>query len=418
VEKPGVVGVTGLVLLLAAAPVGKGRLIDAASVLPALAAVPPAAFTGTPVSSVVELADPLDPQTVLTRIRAAAAVPGPLSLCIAGQLHVDRRQRLLHVALARTSTATLRYTALPWHWLAGELSRRAPGTTTVLVDLVADAEAWREASDVERLRLGAGVRLYGRVAAQPARGPLALPAYLGACAGLWRSGARPPLAVVHQHAAARAAQEGPAEAVLLASEPGQGAVPPPPRAAPPVPPHAAPATRPPAGSPARPGTAPVFTAAAVAAPPPAAAAPGDPHPAILAAAGAGRHGEAAAMAAAWESEALRAHGPRSLQAVHWLEVRADLARLAEDPARSCQLWTTAAETRLALGQHSGAAELEGAVNRAHHQWQLLTDADQARTLGRVLLAVRVRVPGPGGAALAALERALAQQSVGALHPAP
>ncbi|MQS38812.1 hypothetical protein FFZ77_25455, partial [Streptomyces katsurahamanus] len=37
----------GTALLIAAAPAGKGRLVDASSVLPSLAAVPPSALTGT-----------------------------------------------------------------------------------------------------------------------------------------------------------------------------------------------------------------------------------------------------------------------------------------------------------------------------------------------------------------------------------
>ncbi|MGW1927642.1 hypothetical protein ACWCQ0_54800, partial [Streptomyces massasporeus] len=69
---------TGTAFLLAAAPAGRGRAMDAASVLPALAAVPPGVLTGTGTATLVELADPLDPQTVLTRLRAAAASPGPL----------------------------------------------------------------------------------------------------------------------------------------------------------------------------------------------------------------------------------------------------------------------------------------------------------------------------------------------------
>ncbi|MQT03207.1 hypothetical protein FF041_24345, partial [Streptomyces jumonjinensis] len=128
----------GTALLIAAAPAGKGRLVDASSVLPSLAAVPPSALTGTRAATVVELADPLDPQTVLTRIRAAAASPGPLFLYLAGQLQLDRKQRRVHLALARSTAATLRYTGLPWHWLASELTIRRPGTTTVFVDLVAD----------------------------------------------------------------------------------------------------------------------------------------------------------------------------------------------------------------------------------------------------------------------------------------
>ena len=115
---------SGTALLIAAAPAGKGCLIDATSVLPTLAAVPPGILTGTTTATIVELTDPADPQTVLTRIRAAAAAPGPLSLYITGQLHLDHKQHLIHLALARTTPTTLRYTALPWHWLASELKVR------------------------------------------------------------------------------------------------------------------------------------------------------------------------------------------------------------------------------------------------------------------------------------------------------
>ncbi|MFB9515082.1 hypothetical protein [Streptomyces purpureus] len=388
----------GTALLLAAAPAGKGRVIDAASALPALAAVPPSALTGTGAATVVELADPLDPQTVLTRLRAAAAAPGPLSVYIAGQLHLDRRQGLPHLALARTATATLRYTALPWHWLAGELKIRRPGTTRVVVDLVADAEVWeRWAGHGTLLSLGQGTSLYGRVAPPPPRRTVVLPAYLKAYASIWRSGARPPLPLLHEQAAARAgAEDG---AVLLATD-GTAPTPWPSGAmtgmAPPAGPSApltTSATPPPAG--------PVAAAApAVAAPAP------DPHPAILAAAQAGRHAEAAAAAAAWEQDALRLHGPRSPQAIHWMEVRADLARLAQDPARSCELWLVAARARLDAGGSPADRDVEGAVDRAHHQWERLTDPARAQALAPALVALRERVPGRQPGAVEALRRRL------------
>ena len=132
----------GTVLLLAASPLGRGRLVDAAGVLPVLAAVAPAVLSGTDTANVVELADPLEPQAVLTRLRAAAAAPGPLTVYIAGQLQLDRRQRLPHLALARTTAATVRYTALPWHWIREELRLRSAADTALVVDLHADAEAW------------------------------------------------------------------------------------------------------------------------------------------------------------------------------------------------------------------------------------------------------------------------------------
>ncbi|MER5459940.1 hypothetical protein ABT010_04440 [Streptomyces sp. NPDC002668] len=355
----------GTALLIAAAPVGKGRLIDASSVLPALAAVPPSALTGTPTATVIELADPLDPQTVLTRIRAAAIAEGPLYLYIAGQLQLDRRQRLLHLALARTTPTTVRYTALPWHWLAGELAVRRPDTTTVVVDLVADHEAWQHIV-TEGLALGHGVRLYGRIApASPRRGT-AVPAYLKACAAIWRSGARPDRATLHEQAAARAGSD---DALLLTVGP------------PPL-----------VGIPA------AETAAAVAV--------ADPHPAILAAAQAGRHGEAAAAAAAWEQQELRTHGPGSVQAIHWLEVRADLARLAHDPGLSCELWMAAAAARLTRRQAPDDPDVEGAVDRAHHQWEQIRDLPRARSLAPALVRLRQSVPGRQRGALQVLQRRL------------
>ncbi|MFE5481069.1 hypothetical protein [Streptomyces sp. NPDC056527] len=517
------VDTVGTAVLLAAAPAGRGRAVDAASVLPALAAVPPSALTGTPVATVVELADPLDPQTVLTRLRAAAATPGPLAVYLAGQLQLDRRQHLPHLALARSTPTTLRYTGLPWHWLAAELAARRPGTTTVVADLVVDPELWQRLRTAPGLlSLGPGPHLYGRVAPAPRRGDPATPEYLRHFATIWRTGARPPLPHLHAEAAA---QRAGSEALLLTPTPGAAApgglplpgngpapspagraepvtvgaphgapapavapasygasapvaVPAPQSALGPVPESAPPGATVPGpvpvpglrGAPApfaapAPDAAPVPVPAATAigasapvpglrqasapvtrydaAPVPVsapyrAAVPGpigttaaapavgaptrsgnppappmpspapvgvpDPHPAILAAAQAGRHGEAVAVAVAWEQEALRRYGPRSQQAVHWMEVRADLARLAGEPARSCELWIAAAQARLGLSQEPGEPDVEGAVDRAHHQWEQIEDPARARELGPALVALRERVPGRKAGALAAVQR--------------
>ncbi|MFF8278417.1 hypothetical protein ACF05T_20270 [Streptomyces lateritius] len=502
------VDTVGTAVLLAAAPAGRGRAVDATSVLPALAAVPPGALTGTPVATVVELADPLDPQTVLTRLRAAAATPGPLAVYLAGQLQLDRRQRLPHLALARSTPTTLRYTGLPWHWLAAELAVRRPGTTTVVADLVADAEAWEWLASAPGLvSLGPGPLLYGRVAPAARRGGPATPEYLRAFASIWRTGARPPTALLHAEAAAQAGVDGvlllspddgsvgrtppawsPTTAAGIAPlQTGSGSGVPAPAVAGPavawgadapnseapalpsgfpaptgtaalaapfgaVAPPAPAVPRPAEGAPA-PGAAPVRvpvaasepprgedgTGAVVAASGPAPAADGrsggpsgvvvnppsagaertagqgastvplpepgyDPHPAILAAARDGRHAEAVAVAVAWEQEALRRYGARSQEAVHWMEVRADLARLAGEPARSCELWLTAAQARLGLSQEPGDPDVEGAVDRAHHQWEQIKDPVRARELGPALVELRQRVPGRRAGALAALRR--------------
>ncbi|WP_307842331.1 hypothetical protein [Streptomyces sp. RK75] len=127
----------------------------------------------------------------------------------------------------------------------------------------------------------------------------------------------------------------------------------------------------------------------------------DPHETIMAAARAGRHEEAEALAAAWEDAAERTEGPGSEGALHWVEVRADLARLAGSPARSCELWLQVARGRLERGEAENALEVEGAVDRAHHQWQSLDDEDLARELAPELMLLRRRVPGrqPGAVRL-------------------
>ncbi|MEU3961463.1 hypothetical protein AB0F42_16805 [Streptomyces buecherae] len=601
---------SGYALLIAAGPTGKQRAMDTAAALPSLAAVAPSVLLGTTGGAqVVQLVDPDEPHTVLTHLRTAAAHPGPVLVYLVGQLTLDTKQHLPHLALARTTPKTARYTALPWHWLLSELGHRPAGTTTVFADLAADETAWPKLT-AEHLTIG--LALYGCVVPPPRRRQLNTPHYTRALAAALRSvGTRPPLPQLHQHAveqagfgqgtallvastggaphpvdagsglpfgAPQAAPTGPADPVLgpaptvaanawaqpaspspvaspplvpgfepaagpaspqpnptpdephrppadatpapsadpdpagKAPEPASSATPsvapaapattpqpsppvappaasaaprapeaddaadeptdaparpvgearpvepadegPPQRAATPPPPPRAPAAHPgesvPPASAAHSGeptAAPADEAAPAAdrhsgpggeaeptsvadrasvgdveaAPrrpydpgPPPAYAPGygggevahDPHGAILEAAHAGRHSEAAAMAAAWEQEAFRSAGPDSPQALHWLEVRADLARLAGDPARACELWMAAATTRLSAGQAADQPDVEGAVDRAHHQWQHVNDLLRARSLAAELMALRTRVPGRRPGALRAIQARL------------
>ncbi|MFH9012778.1 hypothetical protein ACH4C6_15475 [Streptomyces sp. NPDC017943] len=346
----------GTVLLLAASPVGRGRLVDAASVLPVLAAVPPAVLAGTDTANVVELADPLEPQAVLTRLRAAAAAPGPLTVYVAGQLQLDRRQRLPHLALARTTASTARYTAFPWHWFREELRLRPAGATTLLVDLHADAETWQLLRTTP-LDSGRGNAVHGRIAPPPSRRTVAEPAYMKAVATILRSGFRPPAGQLHEQALARIAPES-ADRDLVLNTPG------------------------PVG--------------------------GDPHAALAAAVRAGRHADADALAARHEQAAVAAHGPASEEALHWAEVRADVAMLAGDAARSCRTWLTVATTRLNAGQAPDAPAVESAADRAHHQWGRIRDPLRARELGPALAVLRSRVPGRREGALDHVQRQLRQ----------
>ncbi|MDW8810561.1 hypothetical protein P1P68_38640 [Streptomyces scabiei] len=383
----------GTVLLLAASPMGRGCLVDAASVLPVLAAVTPEVLSGTGTANVVELADPLEPQAVLTRLRAAATAPGPLTVYLTGQLQLDRRQRLVHLALARTTPATVRYTAFPWHWIVEELRLRAPGSTTLFVDLHADAEVWRQLAE-QPLSAGPGVSLYGRVAPPTGgvRRAVALPGYMKALATILRSGQRPAAAVLHEQVVARAGGHGD---LVLARD----------------------ATAPPATTPH--GVAAPVAAAPVAATPagPVPADPGpvepdpvaaDPHSAIAGAVEAGRHAEAAGLAARWEQGALREFGDGSEEVLHWREVRADLAMFAGDAAGSCETWLGIAAARLAAGRPARDPAVEAAVDRAHHQWGLVTDTGRALELGSLLVELRDRVPGRRAGALAHARQRLAE----------
>ncbi|MEU6256654.1 hypothetical protein [Streptomyces sp. NPDC047043] len=382
----------GTVLLLAAAPAGKGCLVDAASVLPVLAAVPPAVLSGTETANVVELADPLEPQAVLTRLRAAAAAPGPLTVFVTGQLQLDRRQRLPHLALARTTPSTVRYTGFPWHWVREELRLRTPGTTTLVLDLHADPETW-EWLRANPLDSGRNVAVYGRIAPPPpSRRAVAVPAYMKAVATILRSGHRPEPTVLHQQALGRVGVEGYADLVLAAPGVGVGAGPTGFASRPPYRPEG-PRPRTPLGV-----TPEGLNAPAVV----------DPHTAISAAVQSGRHPDADALAAQYEQGAAVAHGAGSEEALHWAEVRADLAMFAGDPVRSCRTWLGVAAARLSAGQAVDAPAVEAAVDRAHHQWGQIRDAVAARELGAALAELRSRVPGRREGALDHVRRQLRQ----------
>jgi hypothetical protein len=406
----------GYALLIAANPPGRQPAVHATAALPTLAAVPPATLLGLPTGNVVQLTDPADPQTVLTHLRTAAAHQGPVLLYLAGQLVLDARQRLPHLALAGPGGHAVRYTGLPWHWISAELAGRAPDSVTVVADLVADADAWAKLR-ADPSPLSAGLTLYGALSAPAGRRHTAAPLYSQALAAVLRSASvRMPDEELHQVTAAHAGLGGSTgpdgrEALLLGGAYGAGAPPhygsraPAPGAAGGAGASAAHGANGPYGAGDAHGVAGAADAARTGAgwtPPPRPPGPPgqsspsrsqDPHETIFNAAREGRHGEAVAIASAWEQAALRAGGPASPEAVHWVEVRADLARLSGDPARSCALWLHAAAVRLQMGQDPSNADVFGAVDRAHHCWHLIEDTGTAGELGPRLAELREWAPG-------------------------
>jgi hypothetical protein len=397
----------GYVLLLAAAPAGKGRLIDAGSVVTPASAIPPAAWTGTTAATLAELADPIDPHAVVTRIRAAAAAKGPLTVVLIGQLHQDRRGNAVHLALARTAPGTVRYTGLPWQWLHQELQQRRPGTTTVYLDLIADAEVWEQLQlDGAPPSLGEGTAMFGVIAPPPGRRRIAQPRYAQGLVRTLRSGLRPSPAGLHQAALAETDVAG---AIVLPGDLAPTATAPAAIAASPAASPATPAPAPPARA-VSPHYVPNHRVVPV---------EQDPHPRIAAASKAGRHAEAAELAAAAEQQALAAYGPGTHVAVHWREVRAFIAEVAQDAGSACELWLDAARQRLdALNQDLDDKDVQNAIDHGHEQWQHIRDVARARELAPLLAELRHRAPSRHAHALPLLYRRLEKLGLASLIPAP
>lgn len=387
-------------VLLAAAPTHKARILDMSAVLSAFTTIASTHWSKGATGALLEWAEPVDPAILARRFKSIAAAPGHLTLHLAGQLLLHRTRNTLYLALSRTTAPTLESTGLPLHALASRLRRRPAGSTTVFVDLVAEAEVWRRVR-YAGFTLGPGVRLYGALSPPPRRKRLVDPAYLTALADTLAGDPWLTPAKAHARAATAGTVEG---RMLVAQEPLL-----------------------------RPGfVSPETDTEAALAPgqdvppdgttndgPPLADDPVlrlpaeeldhlDPHTAIVAAAQDGRHAQAAAAAAIWEEAALRSHGPGSAPAVHWLEVRAEVAHLAGEPALSCQLWLGAARVRLDVGQEPSHPDVVAAVDRAQHQFHQITLAHQAWQLAPEVLRLRRHVPSVQKGALETLEARTAQ----------
>ncbi|GAA2408346.1 hypothetical protein GCM10010420_40800 [Streptomyces glaucosporus] len=382
--------------------------------LAALTTVPTPVLLGSSApTDVVHLDGVHDPNSVLLRLRAAVAASGPVLLYLSGRLTADRRRGELHLALTGTTAGAVRYTALPWSWLRTELRPRPSGTTVVFVDLAADRHAWAQLQERpgaldEDLPLcgvvlppglsGAdGVSPYTRhlvelLHRQPARpGNARLHAEAAAAAGL-----PPGTLVIPRSGQLTAASEpaGPRTDIqrLLAQVRQRQVSPPSAHQRPDGPPRPARDDRPgTAPAPAAPATRTAPSAQLPAVPQQSPAPEADPRPVIWEAAQAGRHNEAAAMAAAWEQHAMRRYGPNSAEATHWAEIRADLARIAENYPLATRLWIAATRSRIAL-QAPDAPEVLAAAQGAHYCWQHVTDPDTARELGPDLIALLRQLP--------------------------
>ncbi|MGK5547510.1 hypothetical protein ACSNOH_22655 [Streptomyces sp. URMC 127] len=401
--------VRGCVLLLDGTP-DRRRGVLPNPTAHAVAGAHPRRFLAADAVDVVQLPAVEGQQSALAYLQHAAAVPGPLLVWVTGRLMVPaRRGSELHLALPGSTPATVRYTGLPWAWLLRTLQAHA-GPVLLLADLEADAPALPHVAGGARSgELAQGVPLFGVVNPAPPAPAREAGPYTRALLEALQTGdphAGPVLDVltVHQRAL-HGGGSGPETVPLQWGTPGpvlaNAAAAARPHPQPETRPEPAPA-RPPASEPAparpwAPEPAPVRPPAPEPAPVAAVPVPAqdDLLPVILAAAHAGRHNEAAAMAAAGEQQALRRFGPDSPEAGLWVEVRADLARMAGDHSRAAELWMTATAARLGRsGPEDG--EALAALKRAHYCWQ--HSGDQVHRLAPALLALWERVPGGEGAA--------------------
>ncbi|MFD5236039.1 hypothetical protein [Streptomyces tendae] len=164
----------GHVLLIAGDAAVRRRTvqIEPSANLAALSIVPVPVLLGSDVPSDTTYLDGVrDQNALLTRLRTAAATPGPLLVYLSGRLTVDRRGHQLYLALAGTTATTARYTALPWEWLGTELRQRPPGLTTVLLDTAADKRSWPLLQEYGSLPAPSSVEVYGTVVPPGFTGP-------------------------------------------------------------------------------------------------------------------------------------------------------------------------------------------------------------------------------------------------------
>ncbi|MCX4545603.1 hypothetical protein [Streptomyces sp. NBC_01565] len=381
----------GHVLLIAGDAAVRRRAVQVApsANLAALALLPaPVLLDSEAPSDTTYLDGARDPNTVLMRLRAAAATPGPLLVYLSGRLTLDRRGRGLHLALAGSTASTVRYTALPWEWLATELRPRPAGLTTVVLDLVADKAAWPVLGDLGGLPALPPAEMYGVVVppAFPGGENTVSPYTRHWIDHLRRGPGRPANRQLHAFSAGAAALPPgtlivPTPRALGAPDTDADGV----RSLPPEHRQRVPPTQP-AGSthpfPAS-GAGPGGVVAGV---------PGqDPRPHIHALATAGRHHEAATLAQAWERHVLQTHGYTSLEATEWAEIRADLARMAGHYRSATQLWIGAGQSRLAR-QSPDAPEVLAAASGALYCWTQLKDEAAAREAGHELLRLLDALP--------------------------
>ncbi|WP_431776281.1 hypothetical protein [Streptomyces cucumeris] len=417
--------------------------------LAALATVPTPVLLGDAQipADLVHLDGVTDQNSLRLRLSIAAAAPGPLLMYLSGRLTTDRKTHEIYLALTSTTGSNTRYAALPWTWIHAELSRRPPGTSTLLLDLVADKHAWPLVQEYGALSAASSVEVFGAIAPpdvhgsgsgqispytrtwidqlrrNPQRptnarlhaltvgaaalppGTLIVPSAQGstvpavAARQAAQQTTRPPMTNLQRILAGDAdfirslhrRRRDTAPETPPAPRPDLPIAPPAPTAPQPTPAAPTPPYRQQRAELAEPPRIPAQAPVPVQQPQPSPAAQPDPRPHIYALAQQGQFNEASQLAQAWETDALQTYGITSPQATQWVEIRADLAKQQENFLLATQLWISAGRTRLAH-QPADAPEVVATGKSAHYCWNQISDHAKARECGPELISLLRALP--------------------------
>ncbi|MFJ9895877.1 DMT family transporter [Streptomyces sp. NPDC091280] len=110
---------------------------------------------------------------------------------------------------------------------------------------------------------------------------------------------------------------------------------------------------------------------------------------------AGRFAEVEAAIRDLETRAVRIHGAKSPEATHWIEVRAEVARIAGNHGLAAQLWLNAARFH-GSAPAPDPRRIRDCLDRAHHEWRDTADEHIVSTLAPVLRAMYLKDVGRAG----------------------
>ncbi|OPC82048.1 hypothetical protein B4N89_14855 [Embleya scabrispora] len=357
--------------------------------LGAMTEIPPACFA--PRASgvdVVQIDDAVNPHAVLSRIKAAARIPGPVVVYVSGLLMFDRTDAA-HLGLRDSTPRSVRYDGLPWEWLVNALRSRPHSHTLVIADFATDTQSWARLRDGAPVPLTNSLPVWG-VINPPAKSADGTSPFTRALSAVLSRGVPRAPAEVHPSDIHRAVVERAGLAVdtveLVPHMPGLRL------------------------ENVHPGAPPAALAAsgATTAEPPTRILlqPSDPATytgdltRIRTASEAGDHAVAVLVAQELDSRLATTLGVDHPDSWAAREVHAWASAMAGRYLQACELYRDVARRRMRGLPHDHTTVV-GPTDCAHAAWLRIPNGDDARRVGPSIVALRELVPGPGEALSAA-----------------